>query len=676
MDDLRSNSDYLTNPAGSTIQSATGKRYFQYRAIENSSDELVSGSVSNVSASAVVQIPYPPVFSGGSAVSSSSIVWTHTDASGNEDGFRLYDSLGNYLNFSNTANTTTITETGLAPDTVYSRKVAAYNTYGTSYLSGIASARTLVNVPGAVTVTRSSATTAVINSINSSSNPSNTQYAIYQEAGTVCDGSGGNFVATNGANNGATAAWQVLTSWVGVTVSSLTPESEYVFCAKARNTDLVETVLGPKSVTTGKIIPVTGDLTVDTNLNSATSFITRYRDGNDVNRWIVGLDTIGVANKNTSKVNLTTGSLTINSNETLVAGELNLQGGSLFLPAGGRLAIGSRLWALDRDVDGYPDVTNGEVKLWYGENAPTNAGVPQAYFRRKGLLSTLTTVDCNDNDNTHNSTCCESNGVACASDGACCSSVCGTNADNDALFSASAGHTGTCKVAPALPYTDCNDGNANLLTTQTCYIDSDNDTYTNGTASICAGASCTNVAGYRATSAGSDCNDANATLFRTVSGYLDADGDTYGAGSFTTCAPASGTYVANNTDCGPNTASAYPGSPACSAATFTNAALAQSHDYNCSAGGGAGSYCGTVLTASYYGSVAASNACLGKANNCGQNGSQAVVYFNGGNVGCGVNGYYCSSSAYFTDCSGSGVDCSEWGVSQCNGAALTSQTCN
>jgi hypothetical protein len=345
----------------------------------------------------------------------------------------------------------------------------------------------------------------------------------------------------------------------------------------------------------------------------------------------------------------------------------------LFIPTGGRLAIGSKLWAVDRDVDGYPDVTNGEVKLWYGEVAPANAGVPQAYFRRKGFLSTLTTVDCNDNDDIHNAICCENVGVACAMDGACCSSVCGTNADNDALFSASAGHTGTCKVAPALPYTDCNDGNANLLTTQTCYIDSDNDTYTNGTASICAGAGCTNVTGYRATSAGSDCNDANATLFRTVSGYLDADGDTYGAGSLTTCAPASGTYVANNTDCGPNTASAYPGSAACSATSFLNASSVASHDYNCN---GSAAGCGTLLTASYYGSVAASNACLGKTNSCGQNGSHAVVYFNGGNVGCGVNGYYCSSSASFTDCSGSGDQCDEWGVSQCNGAALTSQTCN
>jgi hypothetical protein len=509
--------------------------------VEHSSDDAVSPSVSNVTNTAIVQIPYPPILSSGSAVSSSSIVWTHTDASSNEDGFKLYDSIGNYLNFSNTAGTTTITETGLSPDTSYSRKAAAYNTYGTSFLSGIATARTLVNVPGAVTITRSSATTAVINSINSNSNPISAEYAVYQEVGVTCDGSGGNYVAANGSNNGSTAAWQALASWNGVTVSSLTPESEYVFCAKARNTALVETVFGPKSVTTGKIIPVTGDLTVDTNLNSATNFITRYKDGSDINRWIIGLDTVGVNSKNSSKVNLTTGSLTVNSNETLVAGELNLQGGSLFIPTGGRLAIGSKLWAVDRDVDGYPDVTNGEVKLWYGEVAPANAGVPQAYFRRKGFLSTLTTVDCNDNDDIHNAICCENVGVACATDGACCSSVCGTNADNDALFSASAGHTGTCKVAPALPYTDCNDalsGHSYTLPSATYYPDADLDTYTlsgvsSGTA-ICANAATWDTAteisipgnpnvntffaqGTRKSSASvlADCNDTTNTIRTT-----------------------------------------------------------------------------------------------------------------------------------------------------------------
>lgn len=48
LDDLKSNSDYLTTPGGSTITSSIGNRYFQYRIINHSFDETVSASVTNV----------------------------------------------------------------------------------------------------------------------------------------------------------------------------------------------------------------------------------------------------------------------------------------------------------------------------------------------------------------------------------------------------------------------------------------------------------------------------------------------------------------------------------------------------------------------------------------------------------------------------------------------------
>ncbi|KKS91959.1 MAG: hypothetical protein UV68_C0055G0002 [Candidatus Collierbacteria bacterium GW2011_GWC2_43_12] len=48
LDDLRSNSDYLTTPGGSTITSSTGSRYFQYRALLHSFDEAVSATLSAV----------------------------------------------------------------------------------------------------------------------------------------------------------------------------------------------------------------------------------------------------------------------------------------------------------------------------------------------------------------------------------------------------------------------------------------------------------------------------------------------------------------------------------------------------------------------------------------------------------------------------------------------------
>ncbi len=48
IDDLRSNSDYLTTPSGSSITSSTGNRYMQYRAINSSFDTAVSATLSAV----------------------------------------------------------------------------------------------------------------------------------------------------------------------------------------------------------------------------------------------------------------------------------------------------------------------------------------------------------------------------------------------------------------------------------------------------------------------------------------------------------------------------------------------------------------------------------------------------------------------------------------------------
>ncbi len=57
IDDLQSSGDYLTTPAGSTITSSTGKRYFQYRVIEHSSDENVSASLTSATLDYVQNSP-------------------------------------------------------------------------------------------------------------------------------------------------------------------------------------------------------------------------------------------------------------------------------------------------------------------------------------------------------------------------------------------------------------------------------------------------------------------------------------------------------------------------------------------------------------------------------------------------------------------------------------------
>jgi hypothetical protein len=57
LDDLRSNSGYLTTPTGSTITSGVGNPYFQYRAILSSFDETVSATLSAVTIDYVPNVP-------------------------------------------------------------------------------------------------------------------------------------------------------------------------------------------------------------------------------------------------------------------------------------------------------------------------------------------------------------------------------------------------------------------------------------------------------------------------------------------------------------------------------------------------------------------------------------------------------------------------------------------
>ncbi len=56
LDDLKSNSEYLTTPGGSTITSSTGNRYFQYRAVLSSFDEAVTATVSAVTVNYTINV--------------------------------------------------------------------------------------------------------------------------------------------------------------------------------------------------------------------------------------------------------------------------------------------------------------------------------------------------------------------------------------------------------------------------------------------------------------------------------------------------------------------------------------------------------------------------------------------------------------------------------------------
>ena len=442
---------------------------------------------------------FTPTIGAATVLSTSSIRWGFTDNALDETGFAVHDSNNNIVVTCNGSNLTYCDETGLQVNTQYTRKVTAIKNDIGSYLSDTVSKYTLANVPGAISVARSQTTAQFTLSANG--NPSNTEYAIYKDPGNTCDGSGGSYLATNGSDNGSSAVWATYTNWgtAGtVTASNLGREQKYTFCVKARNGDNVETGFGGiGSSNTGEIVPISGNYTINTD--SATNFVTRYRDGSNPNRYIIGLDNVGANGSNDSEINIQGGSVTVNSNETLVAGKMNFTGGTLFLATGGgQLAPGARLWTIDRDQDGFPDTLGGEIKVWYGTSTTPTSTVSASYFRRKALLSTLAVADCNDNAYSLINSCC-------------------------------------------LDYT--------------YYLDADGDGYGSTTTNVVCQEVPSTPPGYVTNN--TDCNDNNANRWRLLPGYVDSDGDSYGAGAQQNVCSGSSLlagYVTNNLDCNDTTA--------------------------------------------------------------------------------------------------------------------------
>ncbi|MBU2543875.1 hypothetical protein KJ618_00195, partial [Patescibacteria group bacterium] len=448
LDDFKSSGGYLTTPAGSTVTSSTSNRYAQYRIIQTAWDAAVSSAVSSATLNYESTLA-PPLIGTPTALSATSIRWNFTDNANDETGFKVFDTSNVLKATCATANLTYCDETGLpsTPNTQITRKVAVYNVGDTGTYSDTASAYTFAVAPGTPTVNTRTATT--INVIPSAgSNPAGTELAIYAEEGTTCDGSGGLGYIQNGTTTttiSTNAVWNTAAAWNAIstgkiTVTGLNQEKIYSFCVKARNGNNVETGFGSAYSNNGGYMPISGG----TIINSSSGCTTRYVDGNAPTRYICGVDS-GSSGTNTAEMALQSGTFTLLSTETLVAGKLTLSGGSLIIPNGAVIKPGSALYVLDADVDGYPDNAN----MYYGSAPPTN-------YRRKNLQTTLTTIDCNPANGSQTTVCCTANGGACANDSDCCAAnpYCGTDADGDALNTIAS--SGTCS-SNNYPHTDTND---------------------------------------------------------------------------------------------------------------------------------------------------------------------------------------------------------------------------
>lgn len=130
----------------------------------------------------VTPLPAAPSGFAGAAQSDGSILWSWTDNSTNELGFRVL--LGTTVVSGNlAANATAWLQTGLAPNTSYWSMLAqAVNSSGTAE-SGAASARTFAAVPGAPVASGVAVTSATV-SWSDGGNPAGTVFRLERSTGT------------------------------------------------------------------------------------------------------------------------------------------------------------------------------------------------------------------------------------------------------------------------------------------------------------------------------------------------------------------------------------------------------------------------------------------------------------------------------------------------------------
>lgn len=233
---------------------------------------------------------FAPTLGVATGLTDTSIRWNFTDNSTEETGFKIYDSAGTtVLVTCASANLTYCDETGLSPNTQYTRKIGTYNASSASIASGTVSGYTLAAVPAAPVVSSRAATTVSVNP-GPGANPAAILMAIYREEGSTCDGAGGVYLAANGSSNGATAIWQTDAAWATVTASGLTSEKSYVFCAKAKNNDSVETAFSSVGSHNAGFVPLSGDYVCTQDTVNSSSFTNRYIDGSNPARYVIALD--------------------------------------------------------------------------------------------------------------------------------------------------------------------------------------------------------------------------------------------------------------------------------------------------------------------------------------------------------------------------------------------------
>lgn len=176
-----------------------------------------------------------PTIGTPTVLSDTSIRWNFTDNEGNETGFRVYDASDNLVATCASADLSSCDETGLTPNTSYTRKVVAYNDGGNSSFSSTRTTYTHASIPSVGTVSVTETTASI--ELGIAGNPESTEILLQdEESGLFVDPSTGLLV---GSPSWATLA--ELETTINSQASGLSPNTQYSFRAKARNENDVET---------------------------------------------------------------------------------------------------------------------------------------------------------------------------------------------------------------------------------------------------------------------------------------------------------------------------------------------------------------------------------------------------------------------------------------------------
>jgi hypothetical protein len=193
-----------------------------YYKIEFDNDEGVATPVLDDISLSYDQAPLAPTIETPETISTSSIRWNFTDNSDNELGFKLYNYDNSLIETEETSDLSYIEEINLLPNTQYRRKISSYNILGDSNYSEETSKYTFADIPVLTfgTVNKNSIGLNVTNATNLSSGTSG--------------------ILFNCINSGCNTG---INTWVQnstATSSSLQPNTQYSYKAKARNAEGIE----------------------------------------------------------------------------------------------------------------------------------------------------------------------------------------------------------------------------------------------------------------------------------------------------------------------------------------------------------------------------------------------------------------------------------------------------